>query len=339
MAGVIVMNWVAKFTSTARRNGDLGGPDVLVRLLDPFEGVLSTRFAAVFVLVAGIGISLMARGSRDLEETRWRLRRRGVLLLVVGFFFHWIWSGEILHFYGWYFVVASFVLGVSNRGLIALCGLVIAAHVVLRVALFKGAGGLSWLLIADLTTPKGTVADLLISGTHPLLPWLVFVFVGMWIGRHDLEDRSLHRRLIVIGGALLVSGYVVSAVATRTYSGEWQWLFGTRVFAYMPLYVVVTLGSSLAAVGLILSAVRIWSSLPITRILARAGQMTFSLYLLHGVLGYALIKLVWPGRNLSVPTALVVSLGFWLVALAAASAWRARLGLGPAELVYRRFGG
>jgi uncharacterized membrane protein YeiB len=67
--------------------------------------------------------------------------------------------------------------------------------------------------------------------------------------------------------------------------------------------------------------------------------MTFSLYLLHGVLGYALIKYVWPARDLSVPIALAVSLSFWLAALAAASAWRARLGLGPAELVYRRFGG
>ena len=339
LAGVIIMNWVGKFTSTARRDGDLVGPDPLLRLLDPFTGVLATRFAAVFVLVAGIGVSLMARAGRSLEETRWRLRRRGVLLFVVGYFFHWIWSGEILHFYGWYFVIASFVLGFSNRGLVALCGLVVAAHVVLRVALFSGPGGFHWLLVANLADPKGTVADLLISGTHPLLPWLAFVFVGMWIGRHDLEDPSLPRRLIAIGSVLLVSGYAMSSVATRAYSGEWRWLFGTRVFEYMPLYVLVTLGSSLAAVGLVLSAVRIWSTEPITQILARAGQMTFSLYLLHGVVGYALIRYVWTGRDLPVATALLVSVGFWLGALAAASAWRSRIGLGPAELIYRRFGG
>jgi uncharacterized membrane protein YeiB len=78
MAGVIVMNWVAKFTSTARRNGDLDGPDALVRLLDPSEGVLSTRFAAVFVLVAGIGISLMARASSDHSRSpgSWLARAR-----------------------------------------------------------------------------------------------------------------------------------------------------------------------------------------------------------------------------------------------------------------------
>ena len=67
--------------------------------------------------------------------------------------------------------------------------------------------------------------------------------------------------------------------------------------------------------------------------------MTLSLYLLHGVLGYALIKFVWTGRDLPVQTALLVSIGVWVVALAAASAWRSRVGLGPAELVYRRFSG
>ena len=276
LVGVIVMNWTAKFTNTARRENDLVGPDALIRLFDPFIGVLATRFAAVFVMVAGIGVSLMAGGSRPLEENRWRLCRRGVLLFVVGFFFEWIWAGEILHFYGCYFVVASLVLGFSGRGLIALCGLVVAAHVALRVGLFSdsraGSGGFDWLSAGDLGDPKGTIADLLIAGTHPLLPWLVFVFVGLWIGRRDLDDRSLHRRLIVVGGALLVSGYAVSSVATRMYSGEWQWVFHTRPFLYMPLYVVVTLGSSLAAVGLVLSAVRTWPTAWITLVLARAGR-------------------------------------------------------------------
>lgn len=339
LVGVIVMNWVAKFTDTARREDNSVGPEALIRLLDPVTGVLATRFASVFVMVAGIGASLMARGRRPLEETRWCLRRRGVLLFVVGFFFEWIWPGEILHFYGCYFVVASLVLGFSGRGLLALCGLVVAAHVALRVALFRDPGGFDWLLTADLGDPKGTVADLLIAGTHPLLPWLVFVFVGLWIGRRDLDDRSLHRRLIVVGGTLLVFGYAASSVATWVYSGEWEWVFHTRPFEYMPLYVVVTLGSSLAAVGLVFLAVRTWPTGPVTQALARAGQMTFSLYLLHGVVGYALIKLVWTGRDLSVPTALFVSVAFWIAALAAASAWRSRVGTGPAELIYRRFGG
>lgn len=64
-----------------------------------------------------------------------------------------------------------------------------------------------------------------------------------------------------------------------------------------------------------------------------------SLYLLHGVVGYALVTYVWTARDLPVETALFMAVCFWLAALAAASAWRTRVGLGPAELVYRRFGG
>ena len=57
-------------------------------LFDPWSGPLSTRFAATFVLVAGVGVTLLTRSSigdpATVTTMRWRLVRRGVLLYVVG---------------------------------------------------------------------------------------------------------------------------------------------------------------------------------------------------------------------------------------------------------------
>ena len=59
MFGVVVMNYHGYLVI---RGGQLGDGQ-LDRLFDPWTGPLSTRFAATFVLTAGIGVTLMTRSS------------------------------------------------------------------------------------------------------------------------------------------------------------------------------------------------------------------------------------------------------------------------------------
>ena len=49
----------------------------------------------------------------------------------------------------------------------------------------------------------------------------------------------------------------------------------------------------------------------------------------------------WLGwvRPTGLDTALVVAAAYWIVAIAAASWWHRRFGIGPAEWLYRRLGG
>ncbi|MGZ7036451.1 MAG: hypothetical protein ACXVIQ_14670, partial [Ilumatobacteraceae bacterium] len=102
LIGVAVMNYHGYLI-------DLGGSvgeSTINRFFDPWNGPLSTRFAATFVLVAGMGITLMTnrgrltgdRARRSID--RWTLIRRGFLLYAFGFVFEWLWSGTILFFYG-----------------------------------------------------------------------------------------------------------------------------------------------------------------------------------------------------------------------------------------------
>ena len=73
--------------------------DFLLNLLDG-------RAAATFVILAGMGVTLMARKAKDATRTPGQktlaaiLRRRGLLLLAVGFLNLTIWEGDILRVYG-----------------------------------------------------------------------------------------------------------------------------------------------------------------------------------------------------------------------------------------------
>ena len=71
LVGVVIMNYHGYLNGS----GAVAGPDgsLAQRWFDPWTGVLSTRFAATFVVVAGAGVSLLTERSRtstDLDTRR-----------------------------------------------------------------------------------------------------------------------------------------------------------------------------------------------------------------------------------------------------------------------------
>ncbi len=349
LVGVVVMNWSVFFNQWSwSTRGRPTGPDWAVRLLDPFEGVLTTRFAATFATIVGIGVSLLAQraaGRGEVQQVRWVLRRRGLALFVAGAAFSWAWPGEILHVVGCVLVVASFLLTVRSSHLLAAAGVVVAATLALRMGIdhllrtSADAASLWWLFEPDLGRPKGLVADLFVSGTHPLLPWLAFVFVGMWLGRLDLTDPVVHRRLIGAGAALVAVGYGLSTLATRRYDGVWQFTLRTTPGHAGPLYVAVTVGSAVAGIGAVLAAVRRWPEAWLTARLALAGRMTLTLYLAHGLLAAAAVRWWYPRPQVGLLPGVALAVGFWVAALSVGAVVVGRVGSGPAERLLRRLGG
>lgn len=355
LIGVVVMNY----------HGYLNGANAMAaknwagRLFNPWIGVLSTRFAATFVTVAGIGITLLTRrsvasGDRDaISVDRWRLRRRGLLLLAVGYAFDWIWAGTILPFYGLYFLVASFIFTWRARALI-MAG---AAATVLSAGLqvwnqqrLLDGGAELWFLGepsgAGLRSPRNLATELLLRGTHPLLPWLGFLVMGMLLGRVLRDFDRLRRRLIVLGLALLVGGYGISTII-RLATADSESAIAAHVrhatltdpFSRGLLYVATALGSSLVAVMAITwLAERFRRTRPVD-VLRRAGQMSLSLYVLHALVFNVVVNLGHLVGGTGLDTALVFSGVFWVLAVGLAVWWHRFLGQGPAERIYRRFGG
>ena len=107
LIGVVVMNYHGYLLLQRTTRGDR----VVHRVFDPWNGPLSTRFAATFVLVAGMGVTLLT-AQRDRRPRRAAQRAAGSWCAAGSsstrrLLFDWIWPGTILSFYGAMFVVAA----------------------------------------------------------------------------------------------------------------------------------------------------------------------------------------------------------------------------------------
>ncbi|MDO8363742.1 MAG: DUF418 domain-containing protein [Actinomycetota bacterium] len=341
LIGVCVMNYHGYLI---HRGAKATPTNVVERFFDPWTGPLSTRFAATFVTVAGMGITLLTRrstASRDraaISADRWKLARRGVLLFAFGYFLDWVWPGTILFYYGAFFVAGAVLFTLRSRWL-ALIGAAAAA----------AAAGLQWwvlqrttegrppywLVYGNATTtqsPRDLLLDTFVRGTHPLLPWLVFLCMGMVLGRLLPFTPQLRQRLAGIGMICLALGYLLRHVLTIH-----PMLRSTAPFDRGALYTLTTVGSTLMAVCLIGWITQRTAGSELTQGLAATGRTTLSLYMAHVLVFNLLVDwLEWvhPG---TLTTALVFAGVFWMFAVLAATAWQLWRGIGPLEWVYRRF--
>jgi uncharacterized protein len=337
LIGVVVMNYHGYLIIEA--GGDRG-EGWAAAFFDPWTGPLSTRFAATFVLVAGVGITLLTRRcvatGVGIGEMRWRLVRRGVVLYVGGLFLDEVWPGTIIPYYGAMFAIAALLFTLRSRWIVVVGTAAALAGWGLRSWRWwraEDGASTSWLTDPDEGSLRGYVYDVAVNGTHPLLPWLAFLCAGMLLGR-ALRTPWWRPAALGTGAACVAAAAIVSSWASTPFEVV---MLSTHPGERGLVYVCSALGTALLAYAAI-----DWLAERFTRPLdplRRAGQMTLTIYLLH-VLVY---DVVVEGLGLIDPAgldvALVFSVGFWLVAIVLADWWSKRFGRGPAERVYRALGG
>lgn len=343
LIGVCVMNYHGYLVL----RGGTAGDGFVARVFDPWHGPLATRFAAVFVTVAGMGVVLLthrARSSGDasaVSSMRWVLVRRGVLLFSFGWFLDWVWPGTILFFYGAYFVIAAALFTLRCRWLVLIGAAGAAAAAAIQwwsVERTTNGHDTSWLLQGEseaTKSPRDLLFDVAVRGTHPLLPWLAFLCFGMVLGRR-LVDGRLHtvaRTQLAFGGVLAVAaGYLLRDALPWDVA-----LRSTFPFDRGLLYVLTTLGSTAVAIAVVGPLARRFQRTAPVRWLSVAGRTTLTLYVLH-VLVFDLVvdRLGWV-HPAGLGTSLLFAAAFWLCAVAAANLWASFRPLGPLEWWYRRF--
>jgi uncharacterized membrane protein YeiB len=341
LIGVVVMNYHGYLILRDIDAGGVHSPTGwLDELFDPWDGPLSTRFAATFVLVAGVGVTLMSRRAigdpTRVTAMRWRLARRGVLLYVVGLLLEQIWPGTIIVYYGVMFVLAAGIFTWRSRWIVATGVSTAIAATVLRSWQFdreRDGHSTAWLTSPGEDSIRRYLFDVFVNGTHPLLPWFTFFCAGILLGR-VLMTPWWHRAVAGAGAGLVVGAWSLS---TAPATGLADVAISMNPRDHSTVYVASALGTALLAYVAI-----DWlaEQFPVaTDPLRRAGQLTLSLYLAH-VLAFNLLvdwlEWVQPAGTIS---ALAFAAGFWVAAIAIATWWQQRFGRGPAEYVYRSFGG
>ena len=337
MLGVVVMNYHGYLVIRgAERDGG-----VVYDLFDPWTGPLSTRFATLFVLTAGVGVALMTASSiGDAERTRamrWRLVRRGLVLYGVGLAFDMIWAGTILPYYGAMFVLAAAMFTWRSRWLVVAGVVAAALGWAIRWWRFErtlDGHDTSWLTNPPPSSPRGLALDVFVNGTHPLLPWLAFFCAGIVLGR-VLSTGWWRPATIGAGLAMFSIANIVGTAAAGSTDDRVRTLLSDDPFERGLVYVASTLGSALVAFAAISWLADRFEEAWLVDVLRRAGQLSLTIYLAHA-LGFNLLvdwlDVVSPG---GIGTALAFAAIYWVIAIAGAVAYQRRYGRGPAERVYR----
>lgn len=339
LIGVVLMNFHGYLINMGGENST----NFWGRVFNPWTGPLGTRFAATFVLVAGVGVTLFTRRSIGNPEAvaakRWTLMRRGLLLYGFGLVFYEIWAGSILPYYGAMFFLAAFLFTLPTVaiGAVGVASALIGAGIhwwgVERT--WDGRPP-TWLYSPGHGSPRGLLFNVFVNGTHPLFPWLAFFCAGLILGR--VLRTQWWQPVCIIGGIMLfgVARLLSDALTQDTAGPLSQALWTDDPFDRGLLYTASALGTSLAAFGVIYAIATAFSQTAIVQIFAHAGQMSLTLYVLHALVFNFVVR--WMGwiEPAGLDLALTFALVYWVLAIAAGSLWHRRFGIGPVEWLYRK---
>lgn len=297
------------------------------------------RASLLFVLLAGIGLSLLTRRARQPGgRIEWVnvLWRAGLLLLIglaTQLLDHEV--NVILSTYAVLFVLALLFARASSGVLLAASLVTVLGGPLLWLGIQVGTGTAFEMAPASLLDHPGQIlASALLTGPYPVLTWAAPFLFGMWLGRQDLLRRRTQIALVVAGLGLAVVTELISEGAVLLW-GEpddepgFELLLTSVAHSQMPLWLLGGTGAAAAVLGLCLFLVpRLdrWAHPLIV-----AGQLALTIYVLH----LALIALfVRPGPE-DAATGLAVTAGLTVVLVLFAVVWRAALPRGPLESALR----
>jgi uncharacterized protein len=321
-----------------------GWPKLLLHALDG-------RPAALFVLLAGIGVSLRASGhasATDLARPRRVLIRRGLFLLAVGFVNLAIWQGDILRVYGVSLILAAFLLRAPTRTLLVLAGAFVAGFIVFFVLIdYDTHWNWAALHYRGLWTPAGLVRNLFYDGFRSVFPWTGLLLVGMCLGRLDVSSPATRRRLLVWSASIAAAAELVSAIAVRMWLATpnhpgaevVRAVVGTESMPPLPLFLFAAGATAVAVMAacLIVAAARPQSLL--VRALVATGQMAFTWYVAHILLGLGFVIVMGWDKATSTPLGLLAGLAFFTLAVATSAVWKSFARHGPLEWLLRKVAG
>ncbi len=312
--------------------------------LAEIDNAANSLSGPLFCVVLGVGAALLS----DRGAPSRLFVKRGLALLVVGIAC-WPFADHallILPHLGLLLAAAGFLRRVGDRWLLPLALLAFLAPSAVTAVLDDHNLHLArqpW-RYAELFNVPHVVGNVLWSGGYPLVGWIGFLLVGLWLGHRSLDDVRTLRRLAVGGIAVSISqpvfdrafraldgrahdpdaGGLAAFLDTSAHSNRTAWylLASSTVVAVTAVCLLVTRHRHAAL-----------------RPLVSLGQMALSAYLTHILL---LNYLIWDWRIRSDPS---LALQFLLAAATflafaiIATAYRGLSRRGPLEAVLRTISG
>lgn len=318
-----------------------------------FLSLFSGNSSTLFVLLAGMGVSLLTNRPDAEAATQSGLRRlilrRSWFLFALGLLLYLWWPADILHFYGAYMHLAAFLLFVPNRWLLwASVVSITFFHGLLLVIPYEKGWNFDTLAYLDFWTIEGFLRNTIYNGWNPVFPWSAFFFFGMWLGRLDWQDPRLQKRLLTTGLSVFLFMQILQFAATQNIFSEDLNFYLTA--DYLPPFLPFML--STGSISLALMVGFLWlgnhsEALPFLKKLAATGRMTLTHYIVHLTLGMLVLS-IFTGENYAAglssegisPLKVLAFSIFWFgLSIAFSHFWSKKFKNGPFEMLMRKVAG
>jgi uncharacterized membrane protein YeiB len=325
---------------------NLSDPQWLVSTLDLIQG----RAAATFVVLAGVGLSLMSRSAflnhdaTRIRENRHLIIKRAIFLFILGMLNSLIWRADILHAYGIYFLIGICLLTLPSRRLLLLSIIPIAVSSLFMLAVDFDRGLAFRADTYSACWKSAAMAwDIFFDGLYPVFPWATFLILGMWLGRQRLCEPVLRKRILFSGIGVVAFAECISRIVFHpSISGLGifdadvllMW-FTIEPWEPMPLFLLSASGTALIVVSFSISVAQKWGNTKWILPFVSVGQTTLTLYVAHIIIGSISLKVM---KVYEVEPFLFPIWGacvFYISALILCSYWRKSFDKGPLEWLMR----
>lgn len=320
------------------------------RFLNLFTG----NSTSIFIILAGMGVSLMANQKNDNQETRSNLKsiilKRSWFLLALGLLlFNW-WPGDILHFYGSYMHIAAFLLFVTKRYYLWTALMVIIIyHILLFIIPVETSWDMSTFQYSDFWTLKGFFRNTLYNGWNSVFPWIAYFLLGMWLGKLNWQNNLIKRNVFLTGLLFFIIFQGIRLIAMNNYSDDFlhSYILSEYFPPYLP-FMVITAGFALMVISACMLIGEKFSENKIIQSLVKTGQMTLSHYVIHLTLGMIILaKLTskqytgFPEDEIPTPPVyiLIFAISFFIAIVLFSVFWSKRFKNGPLETLMRKISG
>ncbi len=321
--------------------------DTIGRFLNVFTG----NSTAIFIICAGMGVSLMTNRNEYSNEEKAALKsrilKRSWFLFALGLLLYNWWSGDILHFYGGYMHLAAFLLFVPKRYYLWFALLAIFIfHILLFIIPIDTGWDFTTFAYNDFWTPNGFLRNTFYNGWNAIFPWISYFLLGMWLGRKNWADNIIRRNVFVSGLLLfIIFQGLRGLVRLNIFDAFWSDYIMAEYFPpYIP-FVMITIGFALMVIPVCMYIGEKYSNNSLILALQKTGQMTLSHYVIHLTVGMILFAYIankhYTGSlGEEAPTQplyiLAYSILFYVMSIMFSLVWTKKYTHGPLEMVMRK---
>ncbi len=315
-------------------------------------GVLSGKAAALFVVLAGVGMSLMYQSAKhknntyEIRKVKMRLLKRAAFLFIIGLSYYYIWPADILHYYGLYLSIGILFLSLSRAKLITVSLILIIGYSVLML-FFDYETGWDWSILeyTDFFTLSGFFRNLFLNGFHPVIPWFAFVLIGIWIGRIDFNDTAKRKRVTIYSFTMYIifqsiSWFLLSLISewSPSETKDIQYLFGSSPMPPLFFYMITAASLAVFIISVSVYISKKFQNYLFIKQMISTGQLALSNYFFHVIFGMLSIYLLF-GKleySFSIEFAFIYAILFSSAIIVLSHLWRKKFELGPIEYLMRK---